>query len=208
MGRADSWLPRRAQSCQTKSMSSQTGSAFEALSRGEKIRILLLSVVRVIVAVGVILWMYTLVPDSLDYSVGLPYAVLCLMLVLYIIQFRSQIGRIGRSRFPVLQSVEALIVTGAFFLTIFAGFYLMTYGEDPTSFSEPMTRVSALYFTVTVFATVGFGDIVAQTDGARVLVTIQMLLGLSFLAVIVKVFTGAAQKAMRQRRAQSSTDDQ
>jgi voltage-gated potassium channel len=39
-----------------------------------------------------------------------------------------------------------------------------------------MTHTDALYFTVTVFATVGFGDITARTDTARLLVTVQITL--------------------------------
>jgi voltage-gated potassium channel len=187
-------------------MPNQSEETFTNLPRSERLRIIGVSIIRVVVAVGVILWMYTLVPEGYDVSVGLPYAVLVVMVLLYVAQFRSQIGRIQRARFPALQSAEALIVTGAFFLTIFAGFYVMIYGEDPTAFSEPITQVSGLYFTVTVFATVGFGDIVAQTDIARIIVTIQMLLGLAFLAVIVKVFTSVAQHALRRRRAQSASD--
>jgi voltage-gated potassium channel len=116
------------------------------------------------------------------------------------VQFRSQLGRIQRARYPMIQSTEALIVSGAFFLTIFAGWYVMIQGENPGSFSERITHISALYFTVTVFATVGFGDIVATTDFARAVVTAQMILGLGFLAVIVKVFTGAAQGVLQRRR--------
>lgn len=187
-------------------MSNPPDETFVNLPRSQRLRVIGVSLLRVVAAVGVILWMYTLVPEGYNVSVGLPYAVLFIMLVLYVAQFRSQIGRIQRARFPALQSAEALIITGAFFLTIFAGFYVMIYGEDPTAFSEPITRVSGLYFTVTVFATVGFGDIVAQTDIARIVVTVQMLLGLAFLAVVVKVFTSAAQSAVRRRRAQSPSD--
>jgi hypothetical protein len=59
--------------------------------------------------------------------------------------------------------------------------------------------VGALYFTVTVLATVGFGDITAQTAGARLLVTAQMLLGLGLLAGIVRVFSAAARAGAARR---------
>jgi hypothetical protein len=42
-----------------------------------------------------------------------------------------------------------------------------------------MDKVGAMYFTVTVFSTVGFGDITAKTDLARTLVTVQMLVNLA-----------------------------
>ena len=43
------------------------------------------------------------------------------------------------------------------------------------SFTEPLTRADALYFTVTVFSTVGFGDITAKSETARVVLIVQML---------------------------------
>lgn len=60
-----------------------------------------------------------------------------------------------------------------------------------------MTRVDALYFTVTVFATVGFGDLAAVAEPARVVVTVQMLADLVLIGVIVKVLAGAAQQRRR-----------
>jgi hypothetical protein len=56
-----------------------------------------------------------------------------------------------------------------------------------------MDRVSAFYFTVTILSTVGFGDIAADSDLARLLVTVQMLLDLTLLAVVVRVFFSAAK---------------
>ena len=45
------------------------------------------------------------------------------------------------------------------FIVVFAWTYLTLARSDATGFSQPLTRISALYFTVTVFSTVGFGDI-------------------------------------------------
>ena len=44
-----------------------------------------------------------------------------------------------------------------------------------SNFSQPLSRTDAIYFTVTVFATVGFGDITAKTEAARLVVTGQMI---------------------------------
>jgi Ion channel len=45
--------------------------------------------------------------------------------------------------------------------------------SDPTNFSQSLDRVSAIYFTVTVLSTVGVGDITAESDASKVLVTIE-----------------------------------
>ena len=50
-----------------------------------------------------------------------------------------------------------------------------------------------LYFTVTVFATVGFGDINATSQTARVLVMVQMILDLIVLGLGIRIFAGAIQ---------------
>lgn len=59
-----------------------------------------------------------------------------------------------------------------------------------------------LCFTVTVFATVGFGEIVATSQTVRGMVTVQMILDLVVIGAVVKVFFGAVQIA----RGQSSPD--
>jgi hypothetical protein len=63
-----------------------------------------------------------------------------------------------------------------------------------SNFSEPLTRTNALYFTVTVFATVGFGDITAKTEAARLVVTGQMIVDLVTIALVVKVIVDAAKR--------------
>jgi voltage-gated potassium channel len=65
-----------------------------------------------------------------------------------------------------------------------------------------LTRSSALYFTVTVFSTVGFGDITAKTDVARLVVTVQMLADLAVVAVVIRLILGAATRGVdRQKQA-------
>jgi voltage-gated potassium channel len=56
--------------------------------------------------------------------------------------------------------------------------------DDPgKSTAETLTRTDSVYFTVTIFATVGFGDISASSEAARVLVTFQMILDLIVLGL-------------------------
>jgi voltage-gated potassium channel len=76
---------------------------------------------------------------------------------------------------------------------LFALLYLGLAQANPANFPEPLGRVSAFYFAVTVFATVGFGDISARSDSARVVVTVQMLLDVTVVAVVIRVFTSAAR---------------
>src|SRR5262249_27830859 len=81
-----------------------------------------------------------------------------------------------------------------------ASTYLVMAAISAHSFSQPLNHTDALYFTVTVFATVGFGDITATTTAARLVVTGQMIIDLIILGVGARVILGAVSR-VRQRQA-------
>ena len=62
-----------------------------------------------------------------------------------------------------------------------------------TNFSEPLNHTGALYLTITIFSTVGFGDITPEADLARIAVSIQMLLDLVVIGAVVRLLTSAAK---------------
>ena len=70
----------------------------------------------------------------------------------------------------------------------------------PNAFGVPLSRSSALYFTVTVFSTVGFGDITPKTDVARLVVTVQMLADLAVVAVVIRLILGAATRGVDRQK--------
>src|SRR5215472_7761688 len=110
-----------------------------------------------------------------------------------------QVRAISGSRFPGLRALEALGVTVPLFLLLFASTYVVMAALSAHSFSQPMNHTDALYFTVTVFATVGFGDITATTATARLVVTGQMIIDLVILGVGARVILGAVSRG-RQRQ--------
>ena len=74
------------------------------------------------------------------------------------------------------------------------GVNFMMEQSNPDGFNvDSLTRTDSLYFTVTVFATVGFGDITATSQVARVAVIAQMIFDLLVLGLVVKVFVGAVE---------------
>ena len=79
-------------------------------------------------------------------------------------------------------------------LLLFASTYFILSRDDAATFTEPLTRSDSLYFTVTIFATVGFGDISAHTQTARLVVTTQMLLDLVVLGLGIQVILGAVKR--------------
>jgi voltage-gated potassium channel len=117
-----------------------------------------------------------------------------------------QVRAITRAVHPGVRAVEALAVTAPLFLLLFAAAYFLLAQDDPESFSaQGLTRSDTLYFTVTVFATVGFGDISPTSEIARRLVTVQMLLDLLVLGLGIRVFVGAVQRGRERQGPESIT---
>lgn len=103
------------------------------------------------------------------------------------------VREILRSPFPGARAVGALLLAIPLFLTLFATSYYLMGDAEPSAFSEPLTRLDALYFTVTTFATVGFGDITAVSESARAIATGQMVVGLVLVGLIARVLLGAVE---------------
>jgi len=111
-----------------------------------------------------------------------------------------QLRAVLRARYPGVRAAVALAATVPLFLLLFASAYYVMARSTPGSFSQHLTRTDALYFTVTTFTTVGFGDITATSQTARLVVTVQMILDLLALGLGIRVFIGAVKRA---REAQS-----
>ena len=131
-------------------------------------------------------------------STGVAITILVIGLVLLIVLAALQVRWILTSPVPVMRGVEALATSIPLFLLLFASTYVTLTKISGGSFSESLTRTDALYFTVTVFSTVGFGDITAKTETARLVVTAQMIADLVILGLAIKVIVGAVKQS-RQR---------
>ena len=117
-----------------------------------------------------------------------------------------QVRAIAGSRYPGLRAAEALGFIIPFYLLLFASTYLVMERAAAANFTEPLTRSDALYFSVTVFTTVGFGDIAAKSETARVVLIIQMLADLALLGAGARVLLGAVQRG-RHRRSDTGDGD-
>ena len=130
-----------------------------------------------------------------------------LLLVLGLLAFAGvvtwQVRAVLRSPYPGLRAIESLATAIPLFLVLFAAIYLRIADLDGDAFSEPLSRTDSLYFTITVFSTVGFGDIVPRADLARIVTMVQMLGDLLFVGLVLHLMIGAV-KLGRQRRAAAS----
>ena len=156
------------------------------------------ALLRALASSAVLVTVYYLLP--LDHSSRwLAITMLVIGLALLTGLIAVQVRSIAASPFPRLRAVEALATSVPLFLLLFASAYVVMATIAASSFSQPMTRTNALYFTVTVFATVGFGDITAKAEAARLLVTGQMIIDLIVLGVGAKVIVGAITRRRQQR---------
>jgi voltage-gated potassium channel len=122
--------------------------------------------------------------------------------------FAWQIRRIAVAELPELRAVEALGIVVVLFLVAFAAIYLAMSHESARTFTQPLDHVGALYFTITVFSTVGFGDITPRTDVARLVVSAQMLLDLAIIGIVVRLLFSAAKSRITLAAPEAGTQQQ
>jgi voltage-gated potassium channel len=148
----------------------------------------------------VLVAVYYLLP--LDHLTNVPLAVILIVgLVILLAIGAGQVREILKATYPAVRAAEALATTVPLFLLLFASAYFVMERASPGSFSHSLTRTDALYFTVTTFTTVGYGDITATSQTARLVVTAQMLLDLLALGLGVRVLLSAVQLARQARPA-------
>jgi voltage-gated potassium channel len=156
------------------------------------------TVLRVAGSVAALVALYYLLP--LDHS-STPAAVTMLLvgLAAFVALVAFQVRLIIRSRFPGLRAAEALGASVPFFLLLFASTYVVLAAMSVSNFGGHLSHTDGLYFTVTVFSTVGFGDITAKTETARLVVTGQMISDLIILGLAIKVIVGAVRHGRADR---------
>jgi voltage-gated potassium channel len=125
---------------------------------------------------------------------------LTLALFLFVVVLANEIRLISGHERPMLRASVAMATIIPLFLVLFAWIYLTMARAYPAAFGVRLDRISALYFTVSVFSTVGFGDITPKTDMARLVVTVQMLADLAVVAIVIRLILGAAARGVNRLR--------
>jgi len=178
----------------------QVIGAGQSLTRAQRRRVLLRTLFRSLVSAFVLVAIYYLAPiqdlQGVHLAISLSVEVVVLAVVIVL-----QVRAVTRSRYPGLRAVEALALTAPLFLIMYATAYVVLALDSATNFNtHTLSRTDSLYFTLTVFSTVGFGDITATSQSARVFVMVQMVLDLVILGLGVQAFRSAVSVG-RQRSA-------
>ena len=179
-------------------------AAWNNVPPAQRRRLIGLGLLRALATTTVLVALYYLLP--LDHLKNVPVVLVASLVILTAVTV-IQLQTVIKARYPTARAIEALATTLPLFLLLFASLYFTMANANPANFNaHPLTRTDTLYFTVTVFSTVGFGDISAASQSARLVVTAQMLLDLLALGLVVRAFVTAVQRA-RQQRAPAADPD-
>ncbi|NBM20441.1 potassium channel family protein [Streptomyces sp. GC420] len=152
----------------------------------------------VFITTGLIL-AYYLIPMDEEFTVGTTVGLVVGLLAVAVF-FVWQIRMIERSSSPRLRAVETVASVLPLFLLLFATAYHLLERAEQGSFTEPLSRTDALYFALSTFSTVGFGDITASSETARVMTMLQMAGGLLIFGLAARVMVNAVQAGLRRRQ--------
>jgi hypothetical protein len=122
-----------------------------------------------------------------------------LMTLLVIPYVFWKLPRIRRSVHPFGEALAVMSILVSLVIIGFAGgYYSMAVNGD--QFPAIHTRLDALYFTVVTLGTVGYGDITPVGQGARALVSFQILVNLSLIATLIRVLGRVATASKHAQR--------
>ncbi|WP_255622068.1 potassium channel family protein [Pseudonocardia sp. DSM 110487] len=180
-----------------------TRKHYDELTPAARKRLVVASLLRAGASVTVLVLVYYTIPldRPLDAVTWIGFG---LGLVAFAAVIAWQVRAILTSDVPRLRAIQAVAIGLPMLLVLFASTYLRISRDAPDSFSEALGRTDALYFTVTVFATVGFGDIAPRSELARILTMFQMITGLVVVGLVAKILLTAVQTAVRRRESESS----
>ena len=182
-----------------------TAPSIQASSKAERRRLVAIGLVRSSVTAIALVAAYYLLP--LDRLSGVLAVSLAVGLLILTGIAAYQVRAIIRHRHSAVRAIEALAITVPLFLLLFAATYFLMAQANTGNFNvHALSRTDSLYFTITVFATVGFGDISATSQVARIAVMTQMILDLLVLGLLVRVFLNAVQVGQEQQAPMRDTE--
>ena len=166
---------------------------------------------RDLASIGVALVVYFVIPVDFHADTGIiGHGVLSLVAIglvgaLVLWQVLLQVDDPGRR-------IDGLLLSMVVGVLVFALAFFRLHIEEPAQFFGMSTRIDALYFTMTTLLTVGYGDINAAGQTARVMVLLQMVFNVAVIATAAstlnsRVRENAARRAEARREALASAPD-
>jgi hypothetical protein len=162
------------------------------------------TVVRGLVLIIGLLLAYYLLPSGSSIGVDGWTVMFCIGLVVLSTLILILANRILTAD-PAAAKVIGLLTVLCIAILFFArADYLLSL--EPGQFAQLHTKTDALYFNVSTLATVGFGDVHATGQAARVAVTVQIVFNLVFIGLGVTMVTGLLKHRARSRAGGAGAD--
>jgi hypothetical protein len=95
---------------------------------------------------------------------------------------------------PLFDAMRCIVSALVFLVVAFSAAYFVLAANFDDQITGLDTKLDAIYFTITILATVGFGDISATGQTARGIVSGQMVVNFAVLAVALRVITWALKE--------------
>jgi membrane-associated HD superfamily phosphohydrolase len=175
------------------------GNRLQDLHRHQRRRVLARNLMTIIGS-WILLFLVFFAEPSKGFGSTRPTIMLTVGITVVLAMLYLQYRQITSARYPMVRAAVAICIVIPFFLVVFSMMYLAMSASSPSSFSQHLDHVRALYFTITTFSTVGFGDITPTSDVARMVVSTQMLLDLALIGVGVRLLFNVAKTGMENSR--------
>jgi voltage-gated potassium channel len=153
-------------------------------------------------ALTIVIYSTAPLPDDVPGPIGLTIFSVVGVWFLFVLvrQIRIFVQTHGQRqvRFEALAtSLYLVVITFALIYDVLA--------KTPGAFAGLSNRVDGLYMTVATLTTVGFGDVHATGQGARIIVTVQMGFDLFYIATFAGLMSGiiAARRSVNLQQAQT-----
>jgi Ion channel len=98
------------------------------------------------------------------------------------------------SRFPA-HPIRSVLYSVLGYVQIALSFALFFLALGPRHFAETVSPAASIFYSFTTIATVGYGDLKPTTVFARLLVILELLVGLFFVAIILAQVAGWATRS-------------
>ncbi len=128
-------------------------------------------------------------------SVVIPFAIVIGAIVLLVIQGLFKLMVREDQDLEVGFILLGLLLVGG--LGYFGLYYWQLQAHNHSSFLHMTSKTDVIYFVIGTFTTAGTGQIAADTDAARAMVTVQMIFDFGLISVLVAVALAAISRAGR-----------
>lgn len=101
---------------------------------------------------------------------------------------RREVARVRDGSEGALSALRLVLLAEVVLVVFALAYYVLATNLDGQLVGIA-TRVDALYFSATTMTTVGYGDVHATGQAARVLVTVQLLFDVAFLGILASLLS-------------------